>query len=96
MPPSEAETARDSISHITTHTTAPPEREFPPLTVSTLGRMRRVARPLLYGFIVFSILPFLVLLLHGMIGRDFMSAVFTGFAGAGAILLVRLVRRRPT
>jgi hypothetical protein len=41
-----------------------------------------------------SILPFLMLLLHGLIGRDFMGAVFTGFAGAGAILLVRLVRRR--
>ncbi len=94
VPPSRAETARDAIPRITTHTTASPEREPLPLTVSTLGRMRRVARPVLSGLLLLSILPFLFLLLHGLIGRDFISAVFIGLAGAGAILLVRRVRRR--
>ena len=94
VPLSQAETARDAIPQAATHTTVSPEREPPPLTASTLGRMRRIARPLLFGLILLSILPFLMLLLHGLIGRTFMGAVFTGFAGAGVILLIRLVRRR--
>ena len=94
VPPTQAETARDAIPQTAAPTAASPEHEPPPLSVSTLGRMRRVARPVLCGLILLSILPFLMLLLHGLIGRGFMGAVLTGFAGAGAILIVRLVRRR--